>query len=171
MANLANAQDTFKAMISQPGLEPYSELSVLAAVLRAQAEVFQSHHWQSRGEPFYSDHKLYAKAYETASNQVDGVVERAVGLGSNALAAPIYLAEATSVMVAALYNGQRNVLSTSEMASVSLQAVNSVLDALAQTMQSLSNKGQLTTGLENLLQTYADEQESLGYFFRQRSSR
>lgn len=169
-----DALSSFRALcasLTAPGSQPMGELSALVALLRAEAEIAQSHHWQSRGPNFLSDHQLYQQIYETVFEQVDGLAERAVGLGSIALVQPVFQAETTHMLVSALYGGNRGTLDPEEMAKVTLGAVNTVLDAIALCIKGLSTRNKLTLGLENLLQTYADEQEKLGYFLRQRTSR
>lgn len=150
--------------------EPYAELSALVALFRAESAVFQSHHWQSRSPNFFGDHGMYSEAYGKVQEQIDGLAERAVGLGGYALVQAVYLTEMTSVLTSALYDGSRASLSVEQMAETSLRATATVIEAIAMTLSSLSSRGRLTVGLENLLQTYADEQEQLAYFFRQRTT-
>ncbi len=44
--------------------DDYSELAILLALLRSLNILHQSHHWQSEGNQFYSDHLLFQRLYE-----------------------------------------------------------------------------------------------------------
>lgn len=169
-----DALSSFRALcasLTTPGSEPMADLSALVALLRAEAQIAQAHHWQSRGPNFLSDHQMYGEVYGKVSEQLDGLAERTVGLGSIALVQPVYQAETTHMLVSALYGGSKSTLDIEAMATVMLDAINTVLDAIALCIKGLSTQNKLTLGLENLLQTYADEQEKLAYFLRQRTSR
>lgn len=171
MTDPADALSTFRAMcaaLTGPGSSPFGELSALIALLNAEAGIARAHHWQSRGAAFYSDHEMYGVIYDKINAQVDGLAERAVGLSSEVSVQPVYQAEAAQLLISKMYNGSRDIFSPEQMATASLTAARTVLDAIALCIKGMTTRGSLTIGLENLLQTYADEQEQFIYFLRQR---
>lgn len=156
-------------------LEPYVEyledshnirgadLSAFLSLLRATYQIHQAAHWQSRGESYYGDHLLYQRLYEDVSKEIDSIAERVIGRSRRVTAVdPMLQAQMTAHMVRKLRGSSRS-LSARKLARVSLQAEQSVLDAV----DFLIEEGQ-STGTENLLQGIADTHESHIYLLRQR---
>ena len=63
------------------GDQEYAEVGIFLDLLRALSFLHQTHHWQSSGANFMGDHLLYSRLYDTVNGEIDGVGERAVGLG------------------------------------------------------------------------------------------
>jgi DNA-binding ferritin-like protein len=54
-------------------------LQWLLACLRSQYWSYQQSHWQVKGRPFYGDHLLFQRLYESVQEQTDVVAEKMVG--------------------------------------------------------------------------------------------
>jgi len=56
------------------------------ALLRAQYLSYQTSHWQARGLPYYGNHLLFQRLYESVPDEIDGLAEKLVGyLGGEAV--------------------------------------------------------------------------------------
>jgi DNA-binding ferritin-like protein len=49
--------------------------------MRALSLYYQNAHWLSKGDNFYSDHKLWERIYKKSVEEVDKIAEKAVGFG------------------------------------------------------------------------------------------
>lgn len=151
------------------GNEKYAELGVFLDLLRALNFLHHTHHWQTNGATFYGDHLLFERLYTKVLEQVDGVGERAVGLGGAQLVPykhsltnmPIFLGAIDEV------GGADGDVST-KMVKKSLLAEKSFITAGEKLMDTLKSKGLLTRGLEQLLGTILDEHETFVYLLKQR---
>lgn len=148
---------------------PYAELSQLLAVLRYLAMLHQTHHWVSKGDPFYSDHELFDKLYQRTLEDVDEVAEKAVGLGSEqnvALATQL----CQILRLAKDMNSPQTVPHSSELAKASLCAERNLLQCIVMALQSMDQNGTTTPGVENMLQSIADRHEKHVYLLGRKCS-
>ncbi len=148
---------------------PMAELGAFLAVLRAASMVHQTHHWQTRGDTFFSDHKLYEQLYNESQEPIDKIAERAVGLGTHLLVHPVIQAAHVGALVKHFCGDILSNPSADAYALVSLAAEIGVLSCLDEVRASLQNKGQLSTGTDNLLPDIADQHEVFVYLLKQRS--
>lgn len=58
-------------------------LMVLLSMLRAQYLLYQTLHWQAKGDPAYGNHLLFQRLYESLLEQVDTLAEKMVGMFGN----------------------------------------------------------------------------------------
>jgi len=72
--------------VAQEMSDKYSGHTETAA-LRKAAETMKAlyithlhNHWESQGQPFYSDHLMYQRLYEAASADLDLIMERIIGV-------------------------------------------------------------------------------------------
>ena len=151
------------------GDEKYAEVALCIDLLRALSFLHQTHHWQSAGPDFYSDHLLFERLYNTVNTQIDKVAEKSIGLGNSGL---VHYKHSLDNMPKFLFAiDDANILSDSlsqKMVKKSLVAEKSFLAAGEKIMDILKEKGQLTRGLEQLLGTILDEHEGLVYLLKQR---
>lgn len=149
------------------GGEPMCELAVLLSTIRAEALLHQAHHWQTRGPSFYSDHLLFEKLYDRATKIVDDLAERAVGSGDHKLVDASTSAQQVADMVK-LCTGTTPNTTPDSYVVCSLKASAMTLSMLKAVYESLSRKGKLSHGTDNLLQDIADKTEKSVYLLKQR---
>lgn len=150
------------------GPTPMSELATLLAFITAESTIHQAHHWQTRGESFYADHELFSRIYGDVYVMIDGLAERMVGSGHYILAHPILLAKHCSMVVQSFYRDAGANPSADMYPLFSLRACLRTLVALKTVYAALEEKGQLSHGIDNLLQGYADKHEDHVYLLKQR---
>lgn len=143
------------------------ELGVLTGVLQAAAQVHQSHHWQTRGPNYYSDHLLFERLYSESVPFVDQVAERAVGLGGVALVSPFLQASLVQVLMALW--GLESASAPLDFVAVSLEVERCLVDCIEEVRATMEDRGALTSGTDNLLQGIADKHEELIYLLQQRA--
>lgn len=149
------------------GDQPRVELSVVVKALQGAAMIHQGNHWQVAGPTYYGDHLLFQRLYEDTDGFVDGVAEKAVGTGTPMLVNPVLQSSQVSSFVATLYPGVVQ-LSETDMVIVSQNTVLAVLFLLGWAIKSLEYRGQLTNGIDNMLQGIADKHEEFAYLLQQR---
>ena len=146
----------------------YAELGVFIDLLRALSLLHHTHHWQTQGPQFYGDHLLYQRLYELADAQIDGVGEKAVGLGSPELVMARHSLENMRRYIEAVEDGDVMDTLALKMAKRSLLAEKSFITAGEKLMDQLKSKGLLTRGVEQLLGTILDQHEGLVFLLKQR---
>lgn len=148
---------------------PISALAALVAFLRAESLIHQAHHWQARGGDYYGDHLLFDRIYEGVVEDIDKLAERMVGSSHPVLAHPVLHAKHTSAVVQMFYDGAPVSPNSDENVLLSLRAVLHTLVLLKFVYSSLEQKGQLSHGIDNLLQGIADKHEEHVYLLKQRA--
>lgn len=156
-------------MVSEWGNVPYSQLAVYLVHLKFLATVHQNHHWITKGEPFYGDHLLYQRIYESVTGDVDALAEKAVGLGSPQCV-DICLQTAQCYKLVKGYGMTSTIPTPSELAKRSYLAEVNFLKVAAHLADDLDECGLLTRGLDNLLQGVEDKHEGHIYLLKQRIS-
>ena len=150
---------------------PMAELAVLLAFLRAEAIIYQAHHWQTRGMAFYGDHQMYDRLYGDVQELIDRLAERVIGSGHHLLGQPILHTVQTAVLVRVLYGDAPTDPSPEEYALLSLRMVHRFLALHRMVYFILDERGQLSHGTDNLLQDIADKHEDHVYLLRQRTTK
>lgn len=161
-------QSVLTELLADYGEQPYAELAVITAVQRAAAIVHQAHHWRTRGPLSYSDHLLFERIYNTVNESVDGLAEKTVGLGSHLLVHASTQINQIGALVQ-LFSGDTAAVDSAEyypQCSYAVEAQTVTLISLAK--NSLESKGQLSDGLDNMLQGILDVHENLIYLLKQR---
>jgi len=146
----------------------YAELGIFIDLLRALSMLHHTHHWQTMGPQFYGDHLLYQRLYELADGQIDGVGEKAVGLGSADLVLTRHSLENMRRFIEAVEDTDIMDSPALKMAKRSLLAEKSFITAGERMMDQLKSKGLLTRGVEQLLGTILDTHEGLVFLLKQR---
>ena len=144
------------------------ELGALVALLRAAALVHQTHHWRSRGATQYGDHLLFMRLYDDSVDFVDQVAERAVGLGGERLVDVRVQAGLIPVLVCH-WCAYSVAPSPEEMVAASLEVERCVVHCLELARRRLEERGELSSGVDNLLQGVVDKHEEFLYLLQQRS--
>ena len=160
---------TIENYLSAWGAVPYPQLSIILVGLRHLAFVHQTHHWTAKGDPFYGDHLLFGKLYDTVNGEIDAVAEKAVGLGSidnvNLQLQVFQLAKMTKA-----YGASSTIPQTTDLAKRSLGAEISFLRCVDHCVSSMKEQGILTRGLDNMLAGIQDVHEGHCYLLKQRST-
>lgn len=142
-------------------------LGGLVSALRAVAHLHQSHHWQAHGPNFYGDHQLFERLYTTASEDIDPLAERAVGLLVDAGAVDVRRLIAGASRYASEYAAKLG--SPNEaMVRASLAAERAFVDLLAHARQLIAAREGYMGGTLNLLDGIADRHEQSIYLLQQR---
>lgn len=160
--------EVLRQVQSDFGTTPLSEMAGLLAVIRGEATIHQAHHWQTRGDTSYSDHLLFERIYKAVYGNIDPLAEKMVGSGHYILAHPILLEKHASMVVQSLYRDAGANPTAETYPILSLRAVLRTLVALKIVYASLEEKGQLSHGIDNMLQGIADEHEGHVYLLKQR---
>lgn len=131
--------------------------------LQALAVAHQSAHWRSSGESFYSDHLMYQRMYEAIANEIDQVGERLLGHTAD----DAQLEPSRRLVGASL--ALKSIFSAGDTASAMLMAEKAFLKQLCATVCALETMGQLTAGVEDLLQSIASKHEEHIYLLSRRA--
>lgn len=147
-------------------LKEYGELSVVLAYLRALTMIHQQNHWLSLGANFYGDHLLFERLYNATQENIDGVAERCIGLGSGETV-DLQLQIKTIYQFVKDYQAS-NMITNDQLIDSSIKAEFMLLSIIDCAKQKLNDKGLLTNGLDNLLAGIADIHETHIYLLKQR---
>lgn len=157
-------------MLSEWGGVPFAELSVILVHLKFLAEVHQNHHWTCMGDPYYGDHQLFARLYDTVKGEIDSVAEKSIGLG-NTCNVDLNLVTQQVMKLVSGYGMTSTIPQPSDLARRSLLAEMNFIKVIDQMIECLEENCMLTNGVDNMLQGIADTHESHVYLLKQRISR
>ena len=157
-------------MMAEWGNTPYPQLSVLLVHLKYLYALHQNHHWTSMGDPFYGDHLLFQRLYQATVEEIDGLAEKAIGLGNTT---NVNLMLQTSQLLKLVTSeGTASMIPTSsDLAKKSLMAEMNFLKVIDVMISCLQECGLLTPGLSNMLEGIADVHEGHIYLLKQRVSK
>ncbi len=168
MANESPIAQIFLHLVGEYQGIALGELGACVAVLRAAALVHQTHHWQTRGDSFFADHKLYEQLYNESLEYIDRIAERAVGSGNRLLVHPVIQATQVGSVVKFLCGDIQTDPTPDEYAAVSFMTEVYVLSFLGMAYQALKGNSMLTPGTDSLVQEACDKHETFVYLLRQR---
>ena len=157
-------------MIAEWGGSSYAPLSVVLVHLKYLYALHQNHHWTAMGDPYYGDHLLFQRLYGNIVQEIDGIAEKAIGLGSTS---NVDL-QLVNSQVLKLICGQGSVTmipQSTDLAKKSLMAELNFIKVIDHVMVCLKELGLLTHGLSNMLEGIADVHESHVYLLKQRISK
>lgn len=141
----------------------------LLACTRALSEVAWSFHWRARGDNFYSDHELFGRIYSETHAAIDQIAEKGISVTGN----PEIVNPARSlVLTAEIAREFAPVnLRPEDFAAHLLLYVKSHVALIGEFLAALDEAGELTDGVDNLLQGLADKGEEHAYLLQQRCAR
>jgi len=157
-----------QTLVTPYGNAPMAELAALLACLRAEVWIHLAHHWQTRGCTYYGDHLLFMRLYEEADDLVDGLAEKAVGMGSHMLVQPRLQGMHTMAALMRLYGDTPDNPGAEDYPAISLRAVMCFLAFERLVYETLESQGKLSHGIDNMLQGIADKHEEFAYLLQQR---
>ena len=138
--------------------------------MRYLANMHQTHHWISKGDPFYGDHLMFQRMYETLIEEIDSIAEKAVGLGSERNVDLTLQLKQLEKMCSGAYGMAQMIPQPTELVKRSLAAEKNFIKTVSVLVQSLKDQGMLTRGLDNMLAGIEDVHESHVYLLKQRCS-
>ena len=163
-----NISIVFDNMVAEWGGQTYGELSVLLVHLRFLAFVHQTHHWVTKGDSFYGDHKLFEELYNNTVADIDALAEKTVGLGTTENV-NITLQVNQLMRLVKGYGMTSTIPQPSEITRRSLAAEVNFIKTAELAFECLKERGGSTLGLENLIGGILDVHESHVYKLKQRS--
>ena len=156
--------------LAEWGAVPYSQLSIILVGLRYLAIVHQTHHWTTKGDPFYGDHLLFEKLYNVVAEEIDGLAEKTVGLGSIDNV-NLQLQVSQLARMVQTYGTSSTLPQASDLARRSLIAEVGFLRCVDHCVCSMKEQGLLTRGLDNFLAGVQDVHEGHCYLLKQRCTK
>ena len=154
-------------MVSEWGGISYPELSVLLVHLKFLAAIHQNHHWITKGDPFYGDHLLFSRLYETTSVDIDSLAEKSIGLGCTSNV-DIVMQHKQLCRLIQGYGMTSTIPQPTELAKRSYLAEMNFLKAVDHLVENMKTCSTLTRGLDNLLAGLEDKHEGHVYLLKQR---
>lgn len=142
----------------------------LISLTEALYKLYQTFHWQTRGGHYYGDHLLFQRLYESVSEELDGVAERAIGqMVSPAVADPSVISNNVARILATLIPPQDDVaLDPDAMVLVALKAEKMHAELIDQMIKALEEQGAYDRGLEDFLPALAGNHQVNLYLLQQR---
>lgn len=137
-------------------------------MLRAMHLWYHGAHHAVRGVSFSGDHvNLFGKLYLESQEEIDGAIEKAVGLTENeGVSCPVHITK-LALQVLMKYPSPPNLTSVS-MAATGLQLESDYLELVTQMFEDLDEAGALSLGLNDFLAATANAHEDRIYLLRQR---
>jgi DNA-binding ferritin-like protein len=132
------------------------------ATLKAIALIHQNSHWTTKGEPFYGDHLLFERLYNSALEDLDVAAEKFVGLfGSEVLNYDLQADLLHKVLLK--YSGLEG--SPTEM---SLAIEKEFLKFSRSAYDCFEEEGRASQGLEDMMPAIASSRETSVYLLQQK---
>jgi hypothetical protein len=128
---------------------------------------FHGAHHLTRGESFSGDHvNLYGKIYQAIEDQIDGVIEKGIGLFGDECGCPLHITE-KSLEIMSEYPSPIE-LTPSAQAAIGLQIEKDFLKFSQAFYDELKRMGAMTLGLDDMIMANANAHESHVYLLQQR---
>lgn len=145
---------------------PYSELAIIVSSYRALKNLFYSYHWTASGESSYSDHLLFERIYESFEGYEDQAAEKLLALGGSPLLLnPILLSKASHRFIHKIETCDYPNITIAAKGLKAIKLFIQITDSLRNTLR---QKGNLSTGTDNLLGDILDSQEKNLYLLERR---
>jgi len=144
-------------------------ISEVPAWLRAIHLWFHSAHHLTRGTSFAGDHvNLYGRIYSEVQDEVDGAIEKAVGVtGDQNMACPKGLIK-HAMKIMDKYHSPAE-LAPRDIAKEGLHIIEDYLEFLNRAFKTLEEKGMLTLGMNDQWSASANNHETYVYLLKQRT--
>lgn len=132
------------------------------ATLKAIALIHQHNHWTTRGAPFYGDHLVFERMYNSALKDLDLAAEKFMGLfGDDCLDYDLQ----TELLHKVLLKYKNLEGSPAEM---SLTIEKEFLKFSREAYDCFEKEGRLTLGLDDMVMAIASQREESVYLLQQR---
>lgn len=137
-------------------------LSGLLSILWFLRIQHQQIHWVTKGPQFYGDHLLFARLYEAVDAELDQLAEKVIGLDGPV---PPMHGPQGALLVAAQFAEFSKI---EDLPKRALMSEKMFLASLKRVYDCLNERGELTMGLDDLLQAFANTHEEHLYLLQQR---
>jgi len=128
---------------------------------------FHGAHHLTRGVSFSGDHvNLYGKIYQTIQDQIDGAIEKGIGLFGDECGCPLHLTE-KSLEIMSEYPSPIE-LKAPAQAAIGLQIEKDFLKFSQAFYDELKRMGAMTLGLDDMIMANANVNETHVYLLQQR---
>jgi len=135
-------------------------MRALLALLRAQYWHYQNAHWTVKGAPFYGDHLMFQRIYESLQPQIDTLAEKAVAFFGGEVVEPIALA-------ALMQGWLRRWSSVDCLHKRSLMSEDDFQQAVKGVYDAMKASGSLSLGMDDFLLAMANDHETNTYLVQQ----
>lgn len=139
-------------------------LQVLLAVLRGVHWSHWTSHWQATGLPYYGDHLLLERLYESVIDEIDTLAEKIVGAYGSSAVQPVDQAQlmTNSLLPLAEAQSEGNPIKRALIMEEALQKI------FKRVYSKLDQLDALTLGMDDFLMSMASAHETNLYLLRQR---
>lgn len=128
---------------------------------------FHGAHHLTRGESFSGDHvNLYGRIYQAIEDQIDGAIEKGIGLFGDELGCPLHITE-KALEIMSEYPSPIELKAASQ-AAVGLQVEKDFLKFSQNFYDALKQAGAMTLGLDDMIMANANAHETHVYLLQQR---
>ena len=143
-------------------------LLVYICFTKANQMWFHAAHHVTKGKGFAGDHELlYGKIYESLTEDLDALIERAIGYtDSEIFACPIVISEMTAKVLKRFCSPTDR--SDQEIVEIAYDSLEKLIQNLESLHEKFQRSGQLSLGLEDLLAGFANQYETYIYMLKQR---
>jgi DNA-binding ferritin-like protein len=132
------------------------------ATLKAMALIHQHNHWTTKGMPFYGDHLLFERLYNSALKDLDLAAEKFIGLfGDQVLSYELQSDMLHKVLLK--YNNLEG-----SPAQMSLGVEKDFLKFSQEAYNCFEDEGKLTLGLDDMVMAIASQREESVYLLQQK---
>ncbi len=147
--------------------EPIKLLSTYISFLRSLYLIHQSNHWACKGPAFYAHHLLFQRLYESAQESADKAAEKTIGLFSSDVIDPSSQAQVIQKLLVKYsfmnYPNDNN----EQFIMSSLNAEKDFLNLSKKIYNALKESGNLSMGMDNMMQGISDKSEEAVYLLQQ----
>jgi len=135
--------------------------------MRAMQLWFHGAHHLTRGTGFSGDHvNLYGRIYQAIGEQIDGAIEKAIGLFGDELGCPLHITE-KALEIMSEYPSPIEMRVTTQ-AAAGLQMEKDFLKFSQNFYNALKQAGAMTLGLDDMIMANANAHEGHVYHLQQR---
>lgn len=143
-------------------------MSTILSFTEALRTMYEHLHWRSSGVNYYGDHLLYERLYDSVTEEIDAVAEKTVGIfGDNAIGPNSTSSDATHILSAIVSDEAKS----DEFPSIAIKAEEKFIEIIKESLDKMSDSGELTDGMENMLQDIVDTHEGHLYLLKQRAEK
>lgn len=135
-----------------------TQLQEILAILRAQAWMYQTLHWQTKGSNFYGNHLLYERLYNSVNEEIDILAEKLVG----------YFGE---ISVDSQDSMEKTSKWLKEWSNDPLDSEKSLQQFLSTSYEIMKTKKELTLGLDDFIMGLANSHETNLYLLGQNTQK
>jgi DNA-binding ferritin-like protein len=146
---------------------PEEELKRYLAIMKALQNYYQHAHWISKGDPFYGDHLLFERLYNSLFQEIDSLAEKMVGLGGDHFVCIKAVMSITSKILEHVPEMTENTLGY-ELAQSGLKMEKLFLAYTKKIYSKMKEDKSITLGFDDLLMSFYNSHEGNVYLLKQR---